>query len=158
MSTCGQPVWLLSSSTTSLRLPNGVRFVACATDEVAPSGLSSARGGCRSRYSHRNVVGLRGRRRGPGQGSARTLSTLGGHVLESVRELVSPKMIDSMGMAHFRGAQVDMESGQIRSGWNVGDGDSRWRNWLSGACLAFSVAAYAELDGFRGRPFSTGRT
>lgn len=79
---------------------------------------------------------------------ARTLSTLGSHVLESVRELVSPKMIDSMGMAHFRGAQVDMESGQIRSGWNVGDDDSRWRNWLSGACLAFSVAAHAELDGF----------
>lgn len=79
---------------------------------------------------------------------AATLVALGQEVLTNRREVVSPAMIDSNGRVHFQGAQVNMKSGQIRSGWAAGDDDQTWRNWLSGACLAYSAETHRELGGF----------
>lgn len=79
---------------------------------------------------------------------AATLAALGRHVTASDRELVSPAMVDSVGGVHFRGAQVSMATGQIRSGWATEDDDPTWRNWLSGACLAYSARVHRELGGF----------
>lgn len=79
---------------------------------------------------------------------AGTLVALGQQVLVNRREMVSPAMIDSVGRVHFRGAQVNMATGQIRSGWATRDDDQTWRNWLSGACLAYSVDIHSELRGF----------
>ena len=64
------------------------------------------------------------------------------------RALFSPRVVSSAGRVAFRGSLVDMRSGRMRSGWIVGDDDPSWKNWLTGACLAFSGEAFAELEGF----------
>lgn len=66
----------------------------------------------------------------------------------SPRSLIGPAMVDSTGADHFRGSLVSMRSGAISSGWEAGDGDAEWKNWLSGACLAFSAEAFNALEGF----------
>lgn len=77
-----------------------------------------------------------------------TLVALGEHVSACPGELVSPRMVDSTGRIHFRGAQVHMRTGQIRSAWAAEDDDLLWRNWLSGACLAYSANVHHQLNGF----------
>ena len=76
------------------------------------------------------------------------LVELGRAAHASGRCLVAPAMVDSAGAAHFRGSLVSMRTGAIRSGWVAGDDDREWKNWLSGACLAFSDPAFRELGGF----------
>lgn len=83
------------------------------------------------------------------QASAEVLSSLAQQVSENPRCLVSPFMDTSDGHPHFRGIRVHARTGQMRSGWSPGDADPEWKNWLSGACLAFSADAFAELGGFR---------
>ena len=62
--------------------------------------------------------------------------------------LISPFIVDSNGTQRFRGSTVSMRTGRIRTGWVTLDDDPEWKNWLTGACLAFSGAAFARLGGF----------
>lgn len=80
--------------------------------------------------------------------SASVLRELARHVLDHPRSLVSPSMESSDGHPHFQGSMVSMRTGQMRSGWTPGDQDPEWKNWLSGACLAFSSEAFDALSGF----------
>lgn len=80
--------------------------------------------------------------------SAGVLRELALHVTEDPFTLVSPFMDTGAGRPHFRGAQVNRRTGQMRSGWSEGDQDLEWANWLSGACLAFSAQAFDALGGF----------
>lgn len=66
---------------------------------------------------------------------------------EHQRALISPALARSDGRPFYRGASIDLRTGEIRGGW-VGPGDPDARNWLSGACLAFSGETWAELGGF----------
>ncbi|MGO1488736.1 MAG: glycosyltransferase family 2 protein [Arachnia sp.] len=78
------------------------------------------------------------------------------HVLEALAEtarrqpkaLVSPMIVDSDGKSRFRGSTVSMRTGRMRSGWVPCDADPEWKNWLTGACLAFSGEAFVRLGGF----------
>jgi GT2 family glycosyltransferase len=65
------------------------------------------------------------------------LSALAQRVLAQPGRMASPRMVTSDGAAHFRGSTVSLRTG-----------DPEWKNWLSGACLAFSRAAFTELGGF----------
>ena len=62
--------------------------------------------------------------------------------------LVSPLIAGSDGTVSFRGSTVSMRSGRMRAGWVLDDADPEWKNWLTGACLAFSGEAFAHLGGF----------
>ncbi|MCA0308394.1 MAG: glycosyltransferase [Actinobacteria bacterium] len=73
---------------------------------------------------------------------------LGQCVREDPRALVSPLVLRPDGRPFFRGSTIDMRTGRIRTGWVDGDDDPDWKNWLSGACLAFGGEAFAALDGF----------
>ena len=76
------------------------------------------------------------------------LRELAAHVRHRPDSLVSPFMDDGEGRPHFRGTQVNLRSGRMRSSWSPEDDDSEWKNWLSGACLAFSLEAFERLGGF----------
>src|SRR5690606_20757485 len=80
--------------------------------------------------------------------STSVLRELARHVLDHPRSLVSPTMESSDGRPHFQGSMVSMRTGQMRTGWAPGDRDPEWKNWLSGACLAFSSDAFDALNGF----------
>lgn len=60
--------------------------------------------------------------------------------------MVSPLIKDSTGRLVYAGAQVSMRTGAIRRGW--GDDRGEWRNWLTGACLAFHADAFDVVGGF----------
>lgn len=79
---------------------------------------------------------------------AAALLELGRAAHASGRCLVAPAMVDSGGAMHFRGSLVSMRTGAIRPGWVAEDDDREWKNWLSGACLAFSDPAFRALGGF----------
>ncbi len=81
------------------------------------------------------------------------LIELGRQVLSEPLAFVSPTMVTSRGAPHFRGSTVSLRTGQIRGGWSADDGDPEWKNWLSGACLAFTPAAFSRLGGFGLRYF-----
>jgi GT2 family glycosyltransferase len=81
------------------------------------------------------------------------LIEMGRHVLSEPLALVSPAMVTSQGTPHFRGSTVSLCTGQIRGGWCSDDGDPEWKNWLSGACLAFNPAGFDRLGGFDPRYF-----
>lgn len=76
------------------------------------------------------------------------LGKLASHVRDHPEELVSPFMDTSDGRPHFRGTQVSLATGQMRSSWSPGDQDPKWKNWLSGACLAFGAEAFERIGGF----------
>lgn len=78
-----------------------------------------------------------------------TLAELAG-VARVRRALVSPLVFSADGRPAFRGSTVSLRTGRIRGGWVQGDDDPEWKNWLSGACLAFSAEVFAELGGFAG--------
>ncbi len=81
------------------------------------------------------------------------LAELGRSVTERPRELVGPRLENSAGANTYRGSMIDVGTGRMRSGWIASDDDPRWKNWLSGACLAFAGEAFAELGGFGGDYF-----
>ena len=62
--------------------------------------------------------------------------------------LLSPTIVGSDGSPAFRGSTVSMRTGRMRGGWVPGDDDPEWKNWLTGACMAFSGEAFARLGGF----------
>jgi GT2 family glycosyltransferase len=62
--------------------------------------------------------------------------------------LVSPFIVGSDGTPSYRGSTVSMRTGRMRGGWIPGDSDPVWKNWLTGACLAFSGDAFVKLGGF----------
>lgn len=80
--------------------------------------------------------------------SADVLRGLARHVIEEPCALVSPFMDTSNGRPHFRGTMINCRTGQMRRGWSENDDDPVWKNWLSGACLAFSGEAFDLLQGF----------
>lgn len=80
--------------------------------------------------------------------SAEVLRSLARHLQDHPSSLVSPAMDSGDGRPHFRGAQVHRRTGQMRSSWSPCDDDPEWANWLSGACLGFSAAAFDVLGGF----------
>lgn len=128
-------------SVTDLCARHGWHLVACANDGFAAGlnkGVARAmQSGCRA------VVAINP----DAVVEVPVLLNLGEQALREPRSLVSPRMLTSTGDPHFRGAQVNMRNGAIRSGWCHGDGDPVWKNWLSGACLAFHVDAHGELSG-----------
>lgn len=79
---------------------------------------------------------------------AEVLAALGEAAAGSSRALISPLVQRPDGSPFFRGSTINMRTGRIRTGWVEGDDDPDWKNWLSGACLAFSGEAFAELGGF----------
>lgn len=75
--------------------------------------------------------------------------------------LVSPLMVTSAGRPHFLGSRVDLRTGRMR-GRTWGDEvpgpvylSSSWpyRDWLTGACLAFSVRLWEQVAGLDERYF-----
>ena len=75
------------------------------------------------------------------------LRSLAEHVRSRPQSLVAPLIVDSAGRPFFRGATVSLRTGEIRSGWQVGDSDPEWKNWLTGACLAFDKTAFEATGG-----------
>lgn len=62
--------------------------------------------------------------------------------------LFAPLVDDSSGGKYFHGSMVNLETGQIRGGWmDDTTGGGSWRNWLSGACLAFHWDAFNAIGG-----------
>lgn len=73
------------------------------------------------------------------------LAELHAEVRRRPRALVSPMIVRSDGRPWFRGSLLDYGTGRTRGGFEA---DGSWQPWLTGACLAFSVEAFDELDGF----------
>ena len=75
--------------------------------------------------------------------------------------LVSPLVVTSQGATYFQGSRVDLRSGRMRGRrWAdeaVGpaylSSDWPYRDWLSGACLAFSVLLWQRAGGLDERYF-----
>lgn len=84
--------------------------------------------------------------------TADVLRELAEGVRRDPRQILSPIVLRPDGAPFFRGSTVNMRTGQIRAGW-VSAADPEWRNWLSGACIAFSVDVFAELGGFAAEYF-----
>ncbi len=76
------------------------------------------------------------------------LAALGQTACRNTHALISPLVVDSEGTTRFRGSTVSMRTGRIRTGWVTPDVDPEWKNWLTGACMAFSGEAFVRLGGF----------
>ncbi len=130
------------AATAALCEDNGWVYVASPNDGFGAGvnrGLLAARArGCRT-FTALNPDAI---------ASPEVIRELARHVAAHPDDLVSPYMDTSDGRPHFRGIAVSMRTGQMRSGWNAADDDPEWKNWLSGACLAFSDAALDRLGGF----------
>ena len=80
---------------------------------------------------------------------------LAAQVQEEPMTLVAPLVLNSAGGVYFQGSRLDLRSGRIRGRrWAdqpVGPeylvSDPPWRDWLTGACLAFSVALWERTGG-----------
>jgi len=75
--------------------------------------------------------------------------------------LVSPLIVTSEGAPYFRGSRVDLRSGRMR-GRRWGDSslgptylvsEAPYRDWLSGACLGFSIQLWERAGGLDERYF-----
>jgi len=75
--------------------------------------------------------------------------------------LVAPLILSSAGHPYFQGSRVDLRSGRMR-GRRWGDeaaapaylkSEPPWRDWLTGACLAFSVELWERAGGLDERYF-----
>lgn len=75
--------------------------------------------------------------------TAKTLLTLGQHVIDNPHTLVSPKMTSFEGAVLFNGAATSWANG-----FTVPVGSANSFDWLTGAVLAMSAAGIAELGGF----------
>lgn len=82
--------------------------------------------------------------------------------------LISPRILSSTGSPYFHGSRVDLATGRMRSrprpgpdtpAWFYPDADpdqtvdSGLRDWISGACMAFSVALWRAAGGWSERYF-----
>lgn len=75
--------------------------------------------------------------------------------------LVSPVVVTSHGATYFQGSRVDLRSGRMRGrrwpdearGAAYVCSDWPYRDWLSGACLAFSVLLWERAGGLDPRYF-----
>lgn len=76
-----------------------------------------------------------------------TLASLARGVRTHPGTLASPLIETGGGRVAYRGSTVSVRTGRIRGGWVEGDGDPEWKNWLSGACLAFDLETFEELGG-----------
>ena len=77
-----------------------------------------------------------------------TLRALADGVREDPMSVAAPLIVTSTGRPWFRGSQVSLRTGAIRGGWNPADDDVEWKNWLTGACLAFDRATFQATGGF----------
>lgn len=59
----------------------------------------------------------------------------------------APALVTSSGDPYFRGCQVNLRTGRMRSHWSGDGGDAVWRDWLTGACLAFHRDAWTRVGG-----------
>lgn len=75
------------------------------------------------------------------------LASLARGVRDHPGTLASPLIEDGGGGVAYRGSTVSLRTGRIRGGWIEGDDDPEWKNWLSGACLAFDLETFEELGG-----------
>lgn len=75
--------------------------------------------------------------------------------------LVAPLILSSDGRPYFQGSRVDLRTGRMR-GRRWGDQEAvpvylgsehPWRDWLTGACLAFSVELWERAGGLDERYF-----
>jgi len=91
----------------------------------------------------------------------RVVAELARQLDEEPRTLVSPLIVSSEGAPYFRGSRVDLRTGRMR-GRRWGDAPpeptylvSEWphRDWLSGACLGFSLQLWEEAGGLDERYF-----
>ena len=76
------------------------------------------------------------------------LRALGQAVQLNPNALLGPVVVNSDGEIRFRGSTVSLRTGRMRSGWIRDDDDPEWKNWLTGACMAFSGEAFVKLNGF----------
>ncbi len=69
------------------------------------------------------------------------------HVRSNPRDVVSPTIRRPDGGVEFAGSIVDCRTGHLRRGWVDGDTDPVARNWLSGACMAFTRTVFEAVGG-----------
>lgn len=81
--------------------------------------------------------------------------------LEKPADLVAPAILTSDGGTYFQGIRLDLRSGRMRGRrWPEDSADAvyvsssmPWRDWLTGACLAFSVSLWERAGGLDERYF-----
>lgn len=77
------------------------------------------------------------------------LSQLLAYSLKNPMELISPRIEDPSGKAFFAGAVIDMRTGQTMGAASPRrTAQGSYREWLSGACLAFSPELWNRTGGF----------
>lgn len=86
--------------------------------------------------------------------TADVLTALSDQLYADPMVLVSPVMVTSTGAPHFHGSQVLLRDGRMRGRtWAEPPGpvllrsDDEGRDWLSGACLGFSIVLWEEAGG-----------
>lgn len=84
---------------------------------------------------------------------AETLADLARGVREDPGTAASPLVLTSGGRFDYRGSTVSLRTGRIRTGWVPGDDDAEWKNWLTGACLAFGRETFVRAQGLGTRYF-----
>ena len=89
--------------------------------------------------------------------SATVAQELHSHVVAEPRTLISPRIATSTGDPYFHGIQLDLRSGRMRGrarpdadapARHYLTSDAANRDWLSGACMAFSLELWDRSGGF----------
>ncbi len=93
---------------------------------------------------------------------ADVLDALGRQLRDEPMTLVSPRIVNSAGASYFHGSRVVLGSGRMRSRPRPGpdtpavlypESEAGLRDWISGACMAFSVALWRAAGGWDERYF-----